>query len=76
LIIIGTTGELDRFRASGVLPPDDPRASLVEIDNSRFEVALAKLVELRAHSVYAICGQGVGANELLRVADRVIADEG
>jgi pyrimidine deaminase RibD-like protein len=76
LIIIGTTGELDRFRASGVLPPDDPRASLVETDNYRFEVALAKLVELRAHSVYAICGQGVGANELLRVADRVIADEG
>jgi pyrimidine deaminase RibD-like protein len=76
LIIIGATDELERFRSSGVLPPDDPRASLIEIDTYRFEDALAKLVELRAHSVYAICGQGDAANALLRIADRVIADEG
>jgi pyrimidine deaminase RibD-like protein len=75
LIIIGATDELERFRLSGILQPDDPRASLIEIDTFRFEEALAKLAELRAHSVYAICGQGAAGNAM-QYADRVITDEG
>jgi pyrimidine deaminase RibD-like protein len=76
MIIVGTTEELERFRSSGVLPPDDPRASLIEVDHSRFETVLARLVEMRAHSVYAICGQDDVGNDLLRIADSVITDEG
>ncbi len=72
LIILGAREELESLRSSGVLSREIRAFELTEVHASRFENVLKQLADMRAHSVYVLCGAGDGCRELLPFADRII----